>query len=73
MNYLVLYRVMPEALREPISDELPGLVRLVGLDMLGTTLSNGEDSQLLIGRTRGGESFSSVFQGNCQIIFAVQA
>jgi hypothetical protein len=63
---------MAQALREPISDELPGLVRLVGLDMLGATLSNSEDSQLLVGRTRRRESFSSIFQGNCLIVFAVQ-
>ena len=40
---------LAEALSKPISYELPSLVRLVGLDMLGAALSNGENSQLFIG------------------------
>ena len=41
--------LLAKALSEPIGDKLPGLVRLVGLNVLGASLGNGEYSQLLIG------------------------
>jgi len=37
---------LAETLSEPIGYELPRLVRVVGLDMLGATLSQSENSQL---------------------------
>jgi hypothetical protein len=62
---------LAEALSEPIGYELPRLVRLVGLDMLGAPLSHSEDSQLFIGRAGRRVSFAGVVQGNGQIVFAV--
>lgn len=35
---------LAQALSEPISDELPGPIRLAGLSMLRTTLSHGENT-----------------------------
>src|SRR3984885_760390 len=63
---------LAEALSEPIGYELPRLVRLVGLDMLGAPLSHSENSQLFIGRAGRRVSFAGVVQRNGQIVFAVQ-
>ena len=63
---------LAEALNEPIGDELPRLVRLVGLDMLGAPLSHSENSQLFIGRAGRRVSFAGVVRRNGQIVFAVQ-
>jgi len=46
----ILSCTLAEALSEQISDELPGLVRLIGLHILGTALSNGENSQRVLSR-----------------------
>lgn len=51
---------------------LPGPVRLVGLNMLGAALGNGENSRLFIGRACRCEGFASVVRWNGQIVFAVQ-
>lgn len=61
-----------QPLREPVSDELPCLVRLIGLDVFGTALGDGEHTQLLVAGAGRVKCFASVVDRHSLIVLPVQ-